>query len=427
MKRNILVFPCGSEIALEIYHSLKYNRHFNLIGASSVNDHGRFVYENYIDTLPFFDSEDFYSALIKIIAEYEIDAIYPAMDAVAVKLKEIEDVLPCLVIGSSVLTTAICGSKLLTYQKLQSVVPLPEYVVNVSQITQFPVFIKPAIGYGSRNQIIANDESEVRSFVSKNPDVELLFCEVLTGLEFTVDCFSNKKFELMYSKPRLRSRVSNGISVNTYEYDEHRLKIYDYAKKINDVLRPRGAWFFQMKLDRHGHPRLLEVASRLGGSSSLFRMKGVNFAALTLYDYFDFEVEVLENQYRIELDRALSSRYRLEINFEKVYLDYDDCVIIDGKVNSVILAFAYECIASKKGVFLITRHAGNLDESLKTHRISEVFDKIIHITDGSPKSKFIEKANSIFIDDSHAERSEVYKSLEIPVFSPDMVDALISQ
>ncbi|MFW8695511.1 hypothetical protein, partial [Mesorhizobium japonicum] len=106
------------------------NRHFNLIGASSVNDHGRFVYENYIDTLPFFDSEDFYSALIKIIAEYEIDAIYPAMDAVAVKLKEIEDVLPCLVIGSSVLTTAICGSKLLTYQKLQSVVPLPEYVVN---------------------------------------------------------------------------------------------------------------------------------------------------------------------------------------------------------------------------------------------------------------------------------------------------------
>lgn len=426
MKRNILVFPCGSEIALEIYHSLKYNNHFNLIGGSSVSDHGRFVYKNYIGDLPFFDSDDFQNALIKIILEHKIDAIYPAMDSVAVKLKELERVLPCLVIGSSVSTTTICGSKLLTYQSLQSVIPIPGYVADASQVTEFPVFIKPTIGYGSRNQAIARNEDELKSFVSKNLDVKLLFCEFLPGVEFTVDCFSNKNFELQYSKPRLRSRVSNGISVNTYEYLEHSSKINDYALKINNILQPRGAWFFQMKLDRHGHPRLLEVASRLGGSSSLFRMKGINFAALTLYDYFGVEVELLENKYGVELDRALSSRYRLDIKFEKVYLDYDDCVIINGKVNTVIMAFVYECISSKKSVFLITRHAGNLSESLKSYRISEVFDKIIHITDGLPKSELIEKDNSIFIDDSHVERSEVYKSLGIPVFSPDMVDALIS-
>ena len=47
MKR-ILVFPCGSEIALEIYRSLKYSIHFELVGASSIDDHGKFVYKEYI-------------------------------------------------------------------------------------------------------------------------------------------------------------------------------------------------------------------------------------------------------------------------------------------------------------------------------------------------------------------------------------------
>ena len=46
MKKNILVFPCGSEIGLEIYNSVKYSTYFNLIGANSSDDHGKFVYEN---------------------------------------------------------------------------------------------------------------------------------------------------------------------------------------------------------------------------------------------------------------------------------------------------------------------------------------------------------------------------------------------
>ena len=47
--KKVLVFPCGSEIGLEIYRSLKYNKDFELIGGASVNDHGEFIYENYIE------------------------------------------------------------------------------------------------------------------------------------------------------------------------------------------------------------------------------------------------------------------------------------------------------------------------------------------------------------------------------------------
>ena len=99
-KKNILVFPCGSEIALEVYRSVKNSTHFNLIGASSVNDHGKFVFENYVDGLPFITATNFIPSIKKIVADYSIDAIYPAMDAVIEILKKNEAEIGCKVIAS---------------------------------------------------------------------------------------------------------------------------------------------------------------------------------------------------------------------------------------------------------------------------------------------------------------------------------------
>jgi hypothetical protein len=50
--KKILVFPCGSEIALEVHRALKDQKDIELIGASSVDDHGKFVFDNYIGGIP---------------------------------------------------------------------------------------------------------------------------------------------------------------------------------------------------------------------------------------------------------------------------------------------------------------------------------------------------------------------------------------
>lgn len=71
--KNILVFPCGSEIALEVHRSLQYSTHFRLIGANSIDDHGRFVFETYIGGLPFVTDPAIIPALRKIILQYNID------------------------------------------------------------------------------------------------------------------------------------------------------------------------------------------------------------------------------------------------------------------------------------------------------------------------------------------------------------------
>ena len=59
---------------------MRYSRHFELIGASSVRDNGEVVYDNYISGAPYLNDVDFEAWINKIVKENAIDLIYPAMD-----------------------------------------------------------------------------------------------------------------------------------------------------------------------------------------------------------------------------------------------------------------------------------------------------------------------------------------------------------
>lgn len=423
MRRNILVFPCGSEIGLDIYSSVKYSTYFRLIGASSVDDHGKFVYGEYISGVPFVTDPDFISTMARIVKEHQIDAIYPTMDLVITVLKEHEEELGCRVISSSLETTRICLSKELTYEKLQSVVRVPQ-IYNPSNIPQtaFPVFAKPKVGYGAKGTMKLNTQEEVDSFI-KGKD-GLLFLEYLPGEEFTVDCFTDKDGQLLYSAARKRNRVKDGISVNTFFVEQDDFK--EMAQKINEQIKFRGAWFYQVKRDKKGRLCLLEIASRLGGSSLLSRAVGVNFALLSLFDAFDYKVSVSKNDYYVELDRALENKYKTDIDFDTVYCDYDDCLILDkNKVNVDLVKFLYQCVNQGKKLVLLSKHEGNLMKELHEFRLDCLFDEIMHIDKESDKVDYIHSNNALFIDDSNAERVNVKNKLNIPVFSPEMIDVLI--
>lgn len=422
MKR-ILVFPCGSEIALEIYRSLKYSIHFELVGASSIDDHGKFVYKEYIGDLPFITSPSFIGAISKLIKEKEIDAIFPAMDIVLDILKKNEHKVGCKVIGSCYETVSVCTSKLRTYQILKDVVKTPQIYTDEQAIT-YPIFMKPDIGYGARGTKLITDYDMLQEYRKEYPNS--ICCEYLSGDEYTLDCFTNKNGQLLFAAPRLRRRIVNGISVNTIPVADDNKEFYNIAKIINEKLQFRGAWFVQLKRDKNGVLTLLEVASRLGGSSSLYRNKGVNFALLTLFDAFGYDVEIYPNNYEIELDRALDDIYNINISYNEVFVDFDDCVQLKNKyLNTELIAFLYQCVNENIKITLLTRHKAEIHDTLHGCRLSEVFDRIIHITDGTRKSQYIDNLLSIFIDDSYSERVDVMKHLHIPVFSPDMVKSLL--
>lgn len=424
--KRILVFPCGSEIGHEIFRSMQYSRHFELFGASSVDDHGRFLYKKYIGGLPFISDPAIYGELKAVINSLNIDAVYPTMDLVATSLKQHENELGCLIIGSSTKANTISSSKSLTYRTLRDVAPCPEWTDSVDEIKSFPVFAKPDVGYGTRNTFLASSRGELECFLQKT-DKAYVFCEYLPGKEYTVDCFSNKYSDLLFSGARERVRTANGISVKTRETNENREFFLETADRINRAIKPRGAWFFQMKESENGAPILLEIATRLGGSSSLFRMKGINFALLTCFDAFDVDVSIVQNDYEVELDRALDCKYKVGLDYDSIYLDYDDCLIIDGLINTQMIKLLYQAINEGKKLFLLTRNPKVDADELLRHRIPHLFDGIFYAPDGAGKSEFIDvNLNPVFIDDSFAERKEVSSILRIPTFSPDMVDSLFS-
>jgi len=424
VRKRILVFPCGSEIGLEIHRSLRYSTHFELVGGSSVDDHGRFVYETYVPNIPFHDASDFAFRIAEIVRQHGIDAIYPSMDAVAETLQAMAGALPCRVIGSPTSTTSICASKAATYDLLAAHIPVPKRYATLETVPAFPIFIKPDRGYGSRLTTCANTADTARAFLA-GLRTQMLLLEYLPGREWTVDCFTDRHGQLLFHGTRGRNRISNGISVNTAPTNEFASEFSDWAATINHLLKPRGAWFFQAKAGNDGLPRLLEVAARLGGSSGAFRCQGVNFAMLSAFDAFDQDVCVSPNGYHIELDRALSNRYRLAIHYQHVYVDLDDCLLIDGRLNYQLLAFLYQAIAEGKGITLLTRHYRHPETTLREQRIGELFDRIIHLDRDVRKSAYIDHRDAIFIDDSFAERQEVASRTGIPVFSPDMVEALL--
>lgn len=424
MKKNVLVFPCGTEVGLEIGRSLQYSTHFTTYGGSSIDDHGKFSYKNYIGNIPYVYDQNFISRLNDVIQEYGIDYIYPAHDDVVLALarEASQQGLRCSVVTSPYDTCEIARSKRRTHETFRQIVATPKLYGDVSEAS-YPAFVKPDKGQGSRGAYLVQDATEAAFYIDKHSDQ--LIMEYLPGREYTVDCFTDRNGKLLYSEGRERIRTSSGISVCSEFVDNPR--IYDISKIINENLAFRGPWFFQLKENADGELALLEIASRIAGTMGLSRSKGVNLPLLGLFDAMDYDVEITKNSYHIRTDRALQARYSHNIQYQHVYIDLDDLLILENKVNPTVVSFVYQCINQNKKVHLLSKHKQDIHSTLASHRLQNMFDEIIVISDDKEKCDYIAEQDAIFVDDSFEERRKVSKKLGIPVFDAHMIEALMEK
>lgn len=427
MKHNVLVVPCGSEIGLELHRSLQFSTHFELFGASSVQDHGAFVYKNYVGDVPFVDDPKFTERLNQEIKKHDIKFIFPAHDSVVLKLAEAKESgeINCEVITSPAETCRIARSKKKTYEELKDVVAVPHVFESAQHVGSgdFPVFLKPDVGQGSKGTHLAKDQSDLEFFIKKDPT--LLILENLPGKEYTIDCFTNKDKKLLFCEGRERARIQNGISVNSKTNDDKRF--IQLAEKINQTLDFRGVWFFQVKENTKGELVLMEIAPRVAGTMGLIRAKGVNLPILSLFDALGLDVAIFKNSHDVVIDRALRERFSHDLSYDHVYIDFDDLIIFENKVNPYIMAFIYQSHNNGKKVHLITRHRNVLSESLEKYRLTQAFDSLIHIKEGGEKYPYITEKSAIFIDDSFAERKKVHDHCGIPTFDSHMIESLMEK
>lgn len=425
MKKKILIFPAGTEIAFEVLNALKYSKFVELIGGNSVPSHAEMVFENVLENFPNIDDDNFVPFLNKAIEDYDIDYIYPAHDSVCLKLTQLQNEIKAKVVTSSLNTVEICRSKIKTYEYLKDEYYIPTTYKEVETIKSFPVFIKPTVGQGSQGAKLVKSKDELIRLLAENRE-EYVICEYLSGEEYTIDCFTDRHGKLRVAFPRVRERIRNGIAVRSKRiFNES--KLFEIAERINAKFDFNGAWFFQVKKNNEGEYKLLEISPRIPGTMGVSRNTGVNFPLLTLYNIWGYDIDILENgDEDILLDRAFISRYKTNIEFEKVYIDFDDTLYLGNKVNLTIIMFLYQCVNKGKKIILITKHEKDILNSLKELRISkELFDEIILIEKNDQKYKYIDANGSIFIDDSFAERKMVKEKVGIAVFDLDMIESLI--
>ncbi len=422
-KRNVLVFPAGTEIGLEIYSALKHCKEVNVFGANQdISNHAKFVFPHY-HLLPSIHDSAWLDAFVALVQQMQIDYIFPAYDDVIVALSEVAGLIPATIISSPATACRVTRSKSATYRALFDKVRVPHTYASHDVEGNYPVLVKPDRGQGSQNVYRVSTPDELHNALSMVRDP--IICEYLPGDEFTVDCFSDREKGLLFSGVRIRSRIRNGIAVNTATVELP--EAMDMAAIIGEALELRGAWFFQLKRAADGQLVLLEVAPRISGSMATHRVLGVNFPLLSIFEHERLPLKIAPIHAEIEMDRALCNRYHHKIQFGTLYVDLDDSLILDGEVNLSVIRLIYQCLNKGKKVSLITRHKGDLAATLARYRLQGLFDEIIQVPSGALKSEYIKEPDAILVDDSFSERMDVITQCEILAFDSSMIELLTQQ
>lgn len=424
-KVNVLIFPSGGENAINIHDSLKYNLHFNLFGATSVKDYSVNMYpkDNFSLDRYYITDEDFIDKFNKLLNKFSIEYIVPTHDTISVYLMEHENEINAKIVCSPVETTKIAHSKRTTFEALIDKEYCPRIYNSCEEVNTYPVFLKPDIGSGGKGTLLAKTEKELKEFIEGNENI--VISEYLPGDELTVDCFTDKNGKLIFIGPRTRERITMGISFTskTVKVDEEIEKI---ANDLNSTFEFAGAWFFQIKRDINNKYKLMEFSVRQAGTMALYRELGINFAALSIFNAMGLDVKILFNDYNLTLNRRLTNAYQLEYEYDKVYIDFDDTIIVNNKVNSLAMMFLYQCINKNKEIYLITKHEDDIKEDLNKCKIDlKIFTNIIELKEFESKADYIVPDKAIFIDNYYKERVIVKERHGIPVFDVDAIECLL--
>ena len=422
MIHNILLFPSGSQVANEIYNSLKYEKYIECIGADNGNNNwSSFVLDKYVDDIPMYNSsseDEFVKSLKTVINKYNISCIVPCFDKFIPILKKLESQLGCVIISPSTDICNICQYKSLTYNELKGDIVVPD-VYNNNENMKFPLFIKPDNGYGSRNSHKVVDKQEFEYFYNSYNKLEnYIICEYLPGDEFTVDCLSNKE-EILVCSPRRRIRTMQGMCVNTESVLDEKIlfSCKEMANKIFKKMRMIGCWFFQVKFNNKNELCLLEIAPRIAGAMCLTRNMGVNLPLLSIYIHLGIDVkDTLFKSENLIVYKTFKNVFMPKYEYKILYIDLDDTIIIKGKVNTDILSFLYHNKNNNKKIVLLTRNNYPKDK-LNYYCISSLlFDEIVIVQASEKKSSFINKDElSLFVDDSYSERRDVYSKNTVSI------------
>lgn len=420
---RVLVFPSCNEPGLEIVHALAKSNKVQLFGGSSYNldfDPSRAILQNH-SRWPALHSSGFAEEFKGLLAQNEIDTVFPATDDLVAEFSRWR-VAGVTFISPNAEAAQLVKSKLQVHRRLEGLVPVPQLFAGRDAV--FPAYAKPDCGAGSRGHRIIRNWQEMDAALQEN----LLVMEYLPGEEYTVDCINDLHGKLLFCGPRLRGQINRGIAVGTRT--QAHAQIQDYIQIIAANLRIEGPWFAQFKTSASGHPTLMEINARVGGSMTATRLAGVNIPLMALFLYKGYDIRVPHYETDLVLNRCLTNYVQTD-NLKCVLWDLDDTLIRkDGKPDPQAIASLYDCRNRGIKQLLITKNPDVLGV-LTHHGIPAFFDEVLFVDDklanipAMLERHCVAAQSCIAVNDSNSEKIALEQLVPgLRVITPDALEIL---
>lgn len=265
------------------------------------------------------DEDEYVQAITAICNERKIRYIFPVIDfdvkVLSRNKKKILRLAGTEVVCPDYENAMKCFNKWETAQFFKSVnVPHPETYLNVEDIKLSGQFIsKPLYGFASKNikTVDLDDESY------KCSDGEILQRKI-TGREYTVDCVSDRRFDVVSLVARERMYTRGG-EVQTGRVVNH-LHYHPYLAVMSKRLELVGPWCAQYIVDSDGKVWFIEINTRFGGGNPMSKRAGQDQVLTSL--------KILERDF-------FGYHYRYLVEWGLVGLRFDDCLYrhIDSEVG----------------------------------------------------------------------------------------------
>lgn len=239
--------------------------------------------------------------------------------------------------------------------------------------------------------------------------------------DLNIDCFSDKSGDLLFCRAYKESTSSAFTETISIEPINH--VIEKLCEDINKKYQCRGYWHLQLIQKQNSIYYLISTLPSKG--IAIWRAEGVNIPLLSIYYAMGNPISLLAQDNKVTTCIKSTYSYQIDLDYQHVYIDLDDTIIVQNRLNTEAIRFIYQCINHHISVHLISKHRGNIYDYLRQYRIESLFDSIIWLTADQKKSEYISYKNSIFVDDAFRERNEVYHALGIPVFDVSAIGMLL--
>lgn len=312
---NVLVTTAGSVSGVNCINALKQQNEIEVkIIASDVDIFAPGLYladKRYI--VPPFEREDMYiDTIIDICSKEHVDVVIPVFSNDVYLFAKYENRLRESNVNfyiSPFQTVDLFMNKWRSYQFfLNNDIPtLETHRLSDANKIDFPIFVKPIVGSGSRNTLRINTKNELGYFISTVNSSHYICQPFTMAPEFTVEILVGAQNKIVALVARQRLKTKGGLAVVSQTVDQ--APFLPIIRSIFSRITFRGPINIQFFIPEDSTPLVSEINTRLAaGGSPLTRKVCSNFPLETI-------------KFSLGLETSSCSEYAIGVTMMRYYTE----------------------------------------------------------------------------------------------------------